>query len=73
MPLSDDELMEMKKEITLLHDVLTARGVNSRRVTDVFGREVRCHSYSRRARERTLRLLLRLCCILGASVQPVPY
>ena len=30
MPLSDDELMEMKKEITLLHDVECGTGAQMR-------------------------------------------
>ena len=35
---------EMEKEINLLHDALTNRGVNSRRTADIFGREVRART-----------------------------
>ena len=37
MPMS---MEEMEKEINLLHDALTSRGVNSRKTADIFGREV---------------------------------
>ena len=37
---------EMEKEINLLHDALTNRGVNSRRTADIFGREVRAQKRS---------------------------
>ena len=43
MPLTEEEITEMKKDINLLHEVLQARGVNSRRTADIFGREVSTH------------------------------
>ena len=59
MGLTDEELNEMKKDINLLHDVLSARGVNSRRTADIFGREVRSrlqHLQCARARGGSSRL-----------------
>ena len=38
MPLT---MEQMEKEITSLHETLEARGINSRKTQDIFGREVR--------------------------------